>query len=492
MNALTTLFKTPLAKGLQPIWPHLKELRVLLIEDNRPVRDACAAVSTSFGFSTEVAGSIAEARAALHRGPVDIVLLDLNLGDQSGLSLVDEIKCFHPRATIVVMTAYATVRSAIVGLRNGVSDYLEKPFTVDELKTALGRAACRPIFDAEARRLNEEFRKSRTREKVLITRSPAMSKIYRTITRVAFTANPVLILGDRGTGKEYVARAIHQNGPKGAEPFRVVDCGTSDAATLEHELFGDIADPLASDKRVDLRRLRSAPGTLFLKGVGALPLYLQDRLLDVLRGCTNGSPNLATPTSFRARLLAGSSRELSAMVEAGEFRKDLFNRLNITNIRIPPLRERREDIPLIILSVLDATSREDGQKYQFADDAIILLMSYDWPGDVRELEQALRYACALSSGLLLHACDFPMAVLPTKSEDDYDHMSHLTEYDSDLQGVGASPLRILPIVEMEKSAIIATLRQLKGDKLSAAKLLGIGKTTLYRKLKEHGISNDIG
>ena len=467
----------------------VRALRILLIEDNEAVREACSAIVSSFGLITEAVGSLAEARRALHAGYVDIVLLDLNLRDESGLILVEEIKRIHPRASIIMMTAYATVSSAVEGLRKGVSDYIEKPFTVEELRAVLERAACRPLFDVEAQRLDEDLHKGRAKG-ILTARSPMMSKVRRIIARVAFIQHPILILGEAGTGKEYVARSIHASGPGVADPFIKVDCGGS-LNLVERDLFGEMPNACFA-KKEDLGLLHSpSSGTLFLKDIDALPLDLQDRLLVVLSDGRLPTTDSATASSpLCLRILAGTSRELSAMVEAREFRKELFNRLNMINIRIPPLRERSEDIPVIVASVLDAVRHESGHSYRLADDAMALLMEHDWPGNVRELERSLRYACALSSGLVLHAGDFPIVDRGESEQRAQDSTLRSGERCAFCRGDSQSQSSMtLSIAEMERNAIITTLRQVKGDKLHAAKLLGIGKTTLYRKLGEYRISD---
>lgn len=466
---------------------HEQALRLLLIEDNDAVREACCAITTSLGYIAEPAGTLAEARCALRSGCIDIVLLDLNLRDQSGLILLEEIKLLHPRASIIMMTAYATVNSAVQGLRKGVSDYIEKPFTVEELRTSLERAARRPIFDAEARRLDESLHKGRAKG-ALTARSVAMSKVRRTVARVAFITHPVLIIGEPGTGKEYIARSIHDSGPGVTGSFRIVDCGrTLDA--VERDLFDRLikgSEP-TTDGMQPLGTPR--PETLFLKDINVLPLDLQDQLLATL---SNDSRSVGQCLSNYScpRILAGTSRDLSAMVEAREFRRELFNRLNMINIRIPALRDRREDIPMIAASVFETIRQEGGYSYRLADDAMALLMEHDWPGNVRELERSLRYASALSSDLLLRAGDFP--ILNVSEQQDREEKSTekadegCTLCCCDFESQFSNPLSL---AEMERRAIITTLRRVKGDKLHAAKLLGIGKTTLYRKLREYRIAD---
>jgi DNA-binding NtrC family response regulator len=459
-------------------------LQLLVVDDDAPVRNACAEIATGMGFITYVADSVPSARAHLQRYPVDLMLLDLKLPGGGGLVLLEEVKSKHPETAVVVMTAFATVTSAVEAMRTGANDYLTKPFALEELATVLERSAQRRHFDMESRALRERLRTQKGMGN-LIGRTPEMEKLYRILSKVAFTAHPVLILGESGTGKEIVARSIHFNGTNAAKPFIPVDCGSLVPTLIESELFGYVKGAFTGANRSKDGLLVAAEGgTVFLDEIGELPLDLQAKLLRALQekevrpvGATHSVP-------IAARILAATNRDLHMMVEQGRFRKDLFFRLNVVNVRIPALRDRKADIPLLAANTLERMRRENGLTYTFADDALRLMAEYDWPGNVRELEHAIERACALSSGPVLHMGDFPTQL--------QDHLTH-RDRAATAAAIALTAIdnpQVLSIAEMEKQAILNTIRQLNGDKLMAAKLLGIGKTTLYRKLKEYGIDEE--
>ena len=477
----------------------LVPLNVLVVDDDPSVRTACAEIAAGLGFVTQMADSVPSARIALAQGSIDLILLDLKLPGGGGLSLLDEIHAQHPRTVVVVMTAFATVGSAVEAMRIGAGDYLTKPFTLEELTTTLDRAAHRRSFDAESRLLRDRLRTG-TGMGDLVGRSPGMEKLYRILSKVAYSTHPVLILGESGTGKELVARSIHNNGPNAAKPFIAVDCGSLVPTLIESELFGHVKGAFTGADRAKPGLLTSAGGgTVFLDEIGELPLDLQARLLRALQEKEVRPVGSTQAVPIAARILAATNRDLSHMVSTGRFRKDLFFRLNVVNLSIPPLRDRKGDIPLLAAHVLDRLRRENGRAYSLADDVLHLLMTYEWPGNVRELENAIERACALSSGPLLHLGDFP-----TQLQNHQIHLQHtqskpVTMDEPSLHeaaeehgrpALAAEPNAVLSIAVLEKQAILNTIRQLKGDKLMAARLLGIGKTTLYRKLKEYGLGED--
>ena len=368
-------------------------------------------------------------------------------------------------------------------MRTGASEYLTKPFTMDELSDVLERASERRHFDTESRRLREKLRTS-DGFGTLIGRSPEMERVYRILSKVANTTHPVLILGESGTGKEIVARTIHYNGPNANHPFIPVDCGSLVPTLIESELFGYVKGAFTGANRSKEGLLATAEGgTVFLDEIGELPLDLQAKLLRALQEKEIRPIGSNQRIPIHVRILAATNRDLVSMVEQGKFRKDLFFRLNVVNVKVPSLRERRADIALLAAHFLERRRRETGVSYTLSDDVLRVLGSYDWPGNVRELENTIERACALSSGPVLHLGD-----MPTQLQEYRMHSQGVPEpSDEEPVKVDAS---ILTIAEMEKQAILNTLRQLNGDKLTAARLLGIGKTTLYRKLKEYGISDE--
>ena len=468
---------------IEPLTRDLPVLRVLVVDDDPALRRACCEVVSRIGFEPAPAASVPEARVALRHRAADLVLLDLKLPGGGGLQLLEEIKERYPEAAVIVMTAFATVGSAVEAMRIGASDYLTKPFALEELTGVLERSARRVHFDLQSRRLRERLRTEKGMGD-LIGRSPEMEKVYRILSKVAFSTHPVLILGESGTGKELVARSIHANGPNAARPFVAVDCSSLVPTLIESELFGHVKGAFTGASRAKEGLLSTADGgTVFLDEIGEMPLDLQARLLRALqeKEVRPVGANHAVPIS--ARILAATNQDLSAMVAQGRFRKDLFFRLNVVNLRLPPLRVRRDDILVLAEFFLERVEAETGVPHTFSADAIRVMSEYEWPGNVRELEHAIERACALSSGPVLH-----MADLPTQLQD---FRAHRAEEPLTSEPGVSAPAPILSMADMEKHAILETIRQLKGDKLMAARLLGIGKTTLYRKLKEYGISGDL-
>lgn len=481
----------------------ISTLHILVVDDDDPVRRACCEIASGMGFTVHAADSVPSAREVLKHQAIDLLLLDLKLPGGGGLMLLEEVKALHPETAVVVMTAFATVSSAVEAMRIGATDYLTKPFALDELTAMLGRATQRRQFDVESRLLREKLRTQKG-DGNIIGNSPEMEKLYRILSKVAFSSHPVLILGESGTGKEMVARTIHKNGPNAAKPFIPVDCGSLVSTLIESELFGYVKGAFTGANRSKEGLLSAADGgTVFLDEIGELPLDLQTKLLRALQekevrpvGATHAVP-------ISARVLAATNRDLLAMVEQGRFRKDLYFRLNVVNLKIPPLRERRADIPMLAAHFLERAQRETGRQHMFSDEALRLMTEYDWPGNVRELENAIERACALSSGPLLHMADLPTqlqdyrmqsfhAVQAERSASNGGRLAGADDFDLSRTDTALTQLEggrsIVSIAELEKQAILNTIRQLNGDKLMAAKLLQIGKTTLYRKLKEYGIA----
>jgi two-component system response regulator HydG len=475
-------------------------LHVLVVDDDAALRGACSEVAASMGCAVMQAENVPAAQKILKFQKIDLLLLDLRLPGGGGLALLEQVKSIYPDTGVVVMTAFATVSSAVEAMRIGAGDYLTKPFAVEDLKMVIERAGQRVHFNLESRRLRERLRTNKGMGD-LVGQTPEMEKLYRILSKVAFSTHPVLILGESGTGKEMVARSIHNNGPNAAKPFVPVDCGALAPGLVESELFGYVKGAFAGAHKAKEGLLASAHGgTVFLDEIGELPLDLQAKLLRALQekevrpvGATHGVP-------ISARVLAATSRELGARVEQGRFRRDLYLRLNVVTLRLPALRDRRGDIHALAMHFLEKCEKETGFARSLSDDALRVMMEYDWPGNVRELENAIERACAMSSGPVVHMGD-----LPTQLQDFRMHRAVQTRQPQELDeaaldGVLSGSMAggqsgtqrhggIVSIAEMEKDAILGTIRQLKGDKLMAAKLLGIGKTTLYRKLKEYGITD---
>ena len=470
---------------------HLALLHVLVVDDDEAVRKACCQIAAGMGFEVVGAESATAARAILKQRRIDLLLLDLKLPGGGGLPLLEQVKALHPEMAVIVMTAFATVSSAVEAMRIGAGDYLTKPFALEELTAVLERTGQQLHMDVQSRQLRERLR---TQQGMggLVGRSPEMEKLYRILSKVAYSTHPVLILGESGTGKELVARSIHFNGPNAAKPFVPVDCGSLVPTLIESELFGHVKGAFTGADRAKDGLLASAEGgTVFLDEIGELPLDLQAKLLRALQekevrpvGATQARP-------ISARVLAATNRDLATMVEQGRFRKDLYFRLNVVNLRIPPLRDRRDDIAVLATHFLKQMEKETGVERSFSDSMLRTMAEYDWPGNVRELENAIERACALSSGPVLHLGDLPTQLQNFRMQQGRT-VPAAEEEPMQREAMGSSQGGIVSIAEMERQAILGTIRQLKGDKLMAAKLLGIGKTTLYRKLKEYGITEGMG
>ena len=446
-------------------------LNLLIVDDERAIREACREVAQSLGFNPFTADSAEHAYHLLESQSIDAVLLDLQLPAAGGLEALNQIKCRRPDAVVVVVTGYGTVQSAVQARKNGAYDYVTKPFSMDELRVLLDRLVSHLKLKTENRRLREKI-KSKPGFGSIIGRSPEMEKLYRIIAKAAHSTHPVLILGESGTGKELVARSIHFSGPFRDKPFIPVDCGSLVPTLIESELFGYVKGAFTGAMHAKDGLLAIAEGgTVFLDEVGELPVDLQAKLLRAIQEKEIRPVGSTKRISINVRILAATNRDLEQAVSQGTFRRDLYFRLNVLSLRIPSLHERRQDIPILAALFLERLSRSCGQDRTLSDDALQAMLAYDWPGNVRELENCLERACAFTAGPMLHLGDLPVAVSNLRA--------------SGLASSGNGSNKIVPMAELEKQTILNTIAQLNGDKLLAARLLGIGKTTLYRKLKEY-------
>ena len=438
-------------------------LNLLIVDDERSIREACREVAQSLGFTALVADSAEHAYRLLETQSIDAVLLDLRLPGAGGLEALRRIKERRPEAIVIVVTGYGTVQSAVQAMKHGAYDYVTKPFSVDELKNLLERTAGHLRLKTENRMLREKV-KSKQGFGGIIGRAPEMEKLYRMIAKAANSVHPVLILGESGTGKEMVARSIHYSGPFRDKPFIPVDCGSLVPTLMESELFGYVKGAFTGANQTKDGLLAIAEGgTVFLDEVGELPVDLQAKLLRAIQEKEIRPVGSTRRISINVRILAATNRDLEHAVMQGTFRRDLYFRLNVLSLRIPPLRERRQDIPLLIAHFLDRMSRDSGQEKLLSDKALKAMLAYDWPGNVRELENCLERTYAFTSGPLIHTTDLPREI------------ANLPVTDA---GNGSSHREIVPMAELEKQTILSAIAELNGDKLQAARLLGIGKTTL--------------
>jgi DNA-binding NtrC family response regulator len=453
----------------QTLQPNL--LNVLVVDDERPIREILRRVAQSLGFSVFVGENGDQVNRIVGAQNIDVVLLDLKLpGGASGLEILQQIKTSRPACEVIVITGYGTVQSAVEAMKVGAYDYITKPFDLEELRLLLERVASHLKLAGENRLFHQKI-KANQGFGGIIGRSPEMTKLYSLVARVSRSGHPVLIQGESGTGKELVARAIHCTGPFRDGAFIPVDCESLAPNLIESELFGYVRGAFTGAVRSKEGLMSIAEGgTVFLDEISELPADFQSKLLRAIQEKEIRPVGATKSVPVNVRILGATNRELKMAVEDGKFRQDLYLRLNVVTLKIPPLRERKEDIPLLTTYLLEKLARSTGVQREISDEAMNLMLTYNWPGNVRELENCLERACALKSERVIQPSDLPIEIQGVQR-----------------QSTGGILLttRILTMAELEKQAILGSIEELHGNKLAAAKLLGIGKTTLYRKLKEY-------
>src|SRR5579864_1109251 len=442
-------------------------MNILIVDDEPTIREACAEVAQQTGMKVITVASAEEALEVLEHSAVDIVLTDLMLHRTSGLDLLKRVHDTNPNLPVIVLTQYGTIDSAVAATRLGAVDYVTKPFRIEELRARLERAARAVELQQENQLLREQLR-TRPGFGGLIGVSERMQRVYKIIQKVSLHEYPVLILGESGTGKELVAKSVHYSGPRKDRPFAPVDCSALVPTLIESELFGYVKGAFTGAMQSKQGLLEAAQGgTLFLDEIGDMPVDLQAKLLRALQEREVKPVGSTERRHINIRIIAATNRDLETAIRSGAFRQDLYFRLNVVQIKLPPLRERKSDIQLMVISFLEKFSDPHGPPRTISDDAMRRLIAYDWPGNVRELENAIERAVAMGSGPIVHVGDLPSNLHFPNSER------------------GPERDELLPMEELERRAILRTLRETGGDKLAAARMLGIGKTTLYRKLKQY-------
>ena len=442
-------------------------ISVLVVEDEENTRKLCADVAESCGMKTILAGSVEEALRRLENSAVDIIITDLILPPSSGLELLKQVHEMYPGVAVLMLTQFGTIDSAVAATRMGAVDYVTKPFHIEDLRARLERVARDMDLDRENRLLREQLH-SKPGFGGMIGVSAKMQRVYKMIEKVSQHEYPVLILGESGTGKELVAKSIHYSGKRKERPFAPVDCSSLVPTLIESELFGYVKGAFTGAMQSKQGLLEAAQGgTLFLDEIGDMPVDLQAKLLRALQEREVKPVGSTERRHINIRIIAATNRDLETAIRSGAFRQDLYFRLNVVQIKLPPLRERKSDIQLLVISFLEKFSDPHGPTRTISDDAMRRLIAYDWPGNVREVENAIERAVAMGSGPIVHVGDLPSSLHYPSSE---------RAPDKD---------ELLPMEELERRAILRTLRETGGDKLAAARMLGIGKTTLYRKLKQY-------
>ena len=448
--------------------------RVLVVDDEENLRLVLETMLRRHGYTVKAVASAEAALAALEAFGPDFVLADVRMGGMSGIELTRELAARGSSVTVIVMSAYGSIELALEAMKAGAYDYVAKPFKQDEVLLALRKAEERESLRRENKALKEQVAAA-ARFEEMIGKSEAMTGVYRTIEKAAAYATTVLIQGESGTGKELVARALHVRSPRKERRFVAVNCGAIPEALLESELFGHRRGAF-TDAVADKRGLfeEAHEGTLFLDEIGELPLATQVKLLRVLQEGTLRRLGDTKDRQVDVRVVAATVRDLREEVDEGRFREDLFYRLNVLPLRVPPLRERREDIPLLVDHLIERNNARLGTRIRGLDDkAKRLMLAYRWPGNVRELENVLERAMVLADGDVLSDADLP---------------ERLREPDPVQVVLGAGELSIKKTARyMEETLIKKALEKTGGNRTQASKLLEISHRALLYKIKDYGV-----
>jgi two-component system, NtrC family, response regulator AtoC len=450
------------------------KIKLLVVDDEQSIRRLCMTIGTSLGFASDEAESAETAATRLETAPPDLVLTDFKLPNQSGVELLKQIKGSLPRTEVAIMTGHGSIESAVDAMKLGAYDYIEKPFRVEKMRLLLQRMAEKVRLVNENAFLREKVNTDENLDGI-IGSSAGMQDVLRMISRLKDTRTPVLISGESGTGKELVARAIHFRGALAKSNFVAVDCGALVPTLMESELFGYEKGAFTGATRSKAGLFQAANGgTIFLDEIGELPLEMQAKLLRVLQEKEVRPVGSNEKIDVDVRVVAATNRDLEAAYRAGTFRKDLYFRLNVVTVHLPPLRDRRSDIPMLVHHLLNRYT--PGMHLQVTAAAMKSFLQYDWPGNVRELENCIARAVTLGDHRTIDVQDLPPSI---RSEQPATR---------DLNSQDATSLSTTALAEMERLTILRVFEQAHGDKALAGKMLGISRATLYRKLKRYNIT----
>jgi two-component system, NtrC family, response regulator AtoC len=449
------------------------KIKLLVVDDEQSIRRLCMTIGGSLGYACDEAESAEVAVTRAETDPPDLLLTDLKLPTQSGVDLLKRIKGVLPRTEVAIMTGHGSIESAVDAMKLGAYDYIEKPFRVEKMRLLLQRMAEKVRLVNENAFLRDKVNTDENLDGIIGT-SAGMQDVLRMISRLKDTRTPVLISGESGTGKELVARAIHFRGALARSNFVAVDCGSLVPTLMESELFGYEKGAFTGATKTKAGLFQAANGgTIFLDEIGELPLEMQAKLLRVLQEKEVRPVGSNEKIDVDVRVIAATNRDLEAAYRAGTFRKDLYFRLNVVTVHLPPLRERRSDIPMLVHHFLNRYAA--GMHLPVTPAAMKSLLQYDWPGNVRELENCIARAVTLGDHTVIDVQDLPPAM---RTEQPASH---------ELTPQEATSLSTTALAEMERMTILRVFEQAHGDKALAGKMLGISRATLYRKLKRYNI-----
>ncbi len=443
-----------------------KKIKILVVDDEAIVREALSEWLRDAGYQVLTAENGPSALELIEREKVEVVLADLVMPGMDGLELMRKAREISPRIGVVIITAYGTIPTAITAIKEGAYDFIEKPFCPERVESVIQKLAEHHRLIKENISLRQRL-EDRYRFENIVAKSHKMQQIFEVVRTIAQSNTTVLITGESGTGKELIARAIHNLSPRRERPFVAVSCAALPETLLESELFGHERGAFTGAIAQRKGRFELAHhGTLFLDEIGEISANMQVHLLRVLEDKEFTRVGGTQPSKVDVRIISATNKNLEETVARGEFREDLYYRLNVVAIRLPPLRERAEDIPLLAQHFLDKFVQENQKAdLELSPDAMDYILKYEWPGNVRELENAIERAVVLAQDSLITAA----ALSP---------QSHLTP-------ANASPGESLE--ELEKNHIVNVLMATGGNYSQAARILGITRTTLYNKVKSYGV-----
>jgi DNA-binding NtrC family response regulator len=444
--------------------------RILVVEDDAAMRDLLKEALSDGGYVVEAASGGRAGVERIRQGGIDLVVSDVKMPDLDGLDMLREIKAVTPSPHVITITAFGSIDTAIRAVKLGAFDYITKPFEIDQLLLSVGKALSERALRSEVARLRDEVERSYGFDNI-IGRSPSMQEIFGMIRRLAGSSASVLVTGDSGTGKELVARSLHFNSPRKQRPFVPINCAAIPDALLESELFGYKRGAF-TDARADRAGifLEAEGGTIFLDEIAELSPALQAKLLRVLQDHEIRPLGGNRSEKIDVRVIAATNRDLEPRMRQGAFREDLYYRLNVIHLHLPPLRERPEDILPLAEHFLEAAANQSGKSIrELAAPVKKTLLGYHWPGNVRELQNVVERAVALGEGDVIRMDDLPSSVRERKRADN-------------LAGALA---RGMTLEELEREYIERMVTAEGGNKTRAAQRLGLDRKTLYRKLEEY-------
>jgi two-component system response regulator HydG len=456
-----------------------KTTKILVVDDDSGHLVSVRTIIRSWGYGVETADDGSVAVDMVKSTPVDLILMDVRMTQMGGIEALRQIKVYNPTIPVIIMTAYSSVDSAVEAIKSGAYEYLIKPLDFEVLKLTIERASEHAGLKEENRALKEHLQSDYDIANI-IGRSQPMKKLIEMMSMVAPSEATVLITGDSGTGKELIARSLHFNSPRKDKPLVVVNCAAITETLLESELFGhEKGSFTGADKRREGRFMQAASGTIFLDEIGETSSTMQAKLLRVLQEREIQRVGGEETLKVDVRIVAATNRDLEKEVAEGNFREDLFYRLNVMPLNVPPLKERREDVPLLAQHFLTKFSDKNRKAIKgLVPLAMDMLVNYDWPGNVRELENAIERAVILATGEHITEAQLPL---------------NITEQYEDLEIRPTGTTQILDgthsLEDIEKEAILAALNGSNGNKAEAARRLGVTRKTLHNKLKSYGLGS---